>query len=196
MRKTLIVMAALFAAGVAGCTANGSRDALSIQSAGENDEENLIIVAVENGTHAGPPRPASTRPGYGGAAYRASDTALAEMRAVALEYGLTEVAAWPIQVLTLHCAVLRIPAGASRDELLQKIAIDRRVKLAQAMNGFTPRSQPYNNRSGSGGEKMYLKTVDHPQGTPCHLRFSMNASTVGITMPSLKPEKIMQFMPF
>jgi hypothetical protein len=144
VRKTLIVMAALLAAGVAGCTANGSRDALSIQSADANDEENLIIVAVENGTHAGPPRPASTRPGYGGAAYRASDTALGEMRAVAREYGLTEVAAWPIQVLTLHCAVLRIPAGASRDELLQKISIDRRVKLAQAMNGFTPRSQPYN----------------------------------------------------
>ena len=66
------------------------------------------------------------------------------MRAVAREYGLTEVAAWPIQVLTLHCAVLRIPAGASRDELLQKIATDHRVKLAQAMNGFTPRTQPYN----------------------------------------------------
>ena len=44
------------------------------------------------------------------------------MREVAREYGLVEVAAWPIQVLELHCAVLRIPPDAQRDQLLQKIA--------------------------------------------------------------------------
>ena len=66
------------------------------------------------------------------------------MRDLAREYGLSEVAAWPIQVLTLHCAVLRIPAGAERDSLLQKIAADSRVKLAQPMNGFAPRTQTYN----------------------------------------------------
>jgi subtilisin family serine protease len=47
-------------------------------------------------------------------------------------------------VLTLHCAVLKIPAGTTRDQLLQRLAGDRRVKLAQAMNGFSPRTQPYN----------------------------------------------------
>jgi subtilisin family serine protease len=40
--------------------------------------------------------------------------------------------------------VLRIPAGAEREQLIQKLSGDQRVKLVQAMNGFAPRSQPYN----------------------------------------------------
>lgn len=141
------ILAALLALGLglAGCASNTSRDALSGQAAGEAaDEKELIIVAVGNDVPATAPRPASTRPGYAGTVYRASDAARALMRDVAREYGLTEVAAWPIQVLTLHCAVLRIPAGAEREPLLQKISGDPRVKLAQAMNGFAPRTQSYN----------------------------------------------------
>ena len=138
-------LAALLALGLAGCAGNAARDALFAQSAGSAvEEKNLIIVAVDNDSPAGPPRPASTRPGYSGMVYQASSTARATMRAVAHEYGLVEVAAWPIQALALHCAVLRIPAGAKRDQLLQKISGDSRVKLAQAMNGFAPRTQPYN----------------------------------------------------
>ncbi|HMA12082.1 MAG TPA: S8 family serine peptidase, partial [Steroidobacteraceae bacterium] len=34
--------------------------------------------------------------------------------------------------------------GAAREALLQQLAGDRRVRLAQTMNGFAPRSQPYN----------------------------------------------------
>jgi subtilisin family serine protease len=139
------LLAGLLALGLAGCVGNGQRDALSPQvTAGAADEAQLIIVAVGNDTPVTAPRPASTRPGYAGTVYRASDAARALMRDVAREYGLTEVAAWPIQVLTLHCAVLRIPAGAEREPLLQKISGDPRVKLAQAMNGFAPRTQSYN----------------------------------------------------
>lgn len=145
MRNPLPLLAGLLLLGVAGCATTTSRDALSPQAVGNPAaEQDLIIIAVENGTPASPPRPASTRPGYGGANYQASAAARAQMRELAQEYGLTEVAAWPIQVLTLHCAVLRIPAGATRDELLAKLAGDNRVKLAQAMNGFSPRTQPYN----------------------------------------------------
>lgn len=145
MRHTFILLAALATLGLTGCASPATRDALSSQASGATAEEkDLIIVAVENDTPLAPPRPASTRPGYGGAAYRASDRARALMRDVARDYGLTEVAAWPIQVLTLHCAVLRIPRDVEREQLLQKIAGDQRVKLAQAMNGFVPRAQPYN----------------------------------------------------
>ena len=68
------VLAALLALGLAGCAGNATRDALFAQSAGGAfDESNLIIVAVENDTPASPPRPASTRPGYAGMAYQASE---------------------------------------------------------------------------------------------------------------------------
>jgi Subtilase family len=145
MHRHFCALATVLVLGLAGCANQASRDALSAQSTRSTvDEKDLIIVAVENDLPAGPPRPASTRPGYGGTAYRASDRARAQMRDVARKYGLTEVANWPIQVLTLHCAVLRIPTNAEREMLMQKIAGDSRVKLVQAMNGFSPRKQSYN----------------------------------------------------
>jgi Subtilase family len=139
------ILAVLLILALSGCATQAPQDALATSLAGSAlEEKDLIIVAVGNDTPGGPPRPASTRPGYAGTAYRASDRARAQMRDLAREYGLTEVAAWPIQVLTLHCAVLRIPEGVERDPLLQKIAADSRVKLAQPMNGFAPQTQPYN----------------------------------------------------
>lgn len=178
MARRAGILVVLLGLGLAGCAATHPRDALFAPgAAGDIDEDSLVIVAVENNDASGPPRPASTRPGYEGAAYRASDRARSLMRDVARQYGLTEVASWPIQVLTLHCAVLRIPAGASRDALLRQIGADTRVKLAQPMNGFTPRAQSYNDpylavqrgflsidaagaQQWSRGEKVRVAVVD------------------------------------
>lgn len=161
----------------AGCATTRRDDVLSVPSAGTAaGEEQLIIVTVDNGDGAGPPRPASTRPGYGGVNYAASTAAREAVRDLAAEYGLTEVAAWPIEVLKVHCAVLRIPEGSSRDELLQKLSMDRRVRLAQAMNDFAPRSgynDPYlsmqrgflsidaaSAQQWSRGEKVRVAVID------------------------------------
>jgi hypothetical protein len=145
MRSLLTLAAALLFGALCGCASNATRDVLAIQS-GETaaDEERLIVLAVDNGNPAAPPRPASTRPGYGVGGYTASAAARAMVKDLAREYGLTEVAAWPIEVLKMHCAVLQIPAQSSRDTLLQKLAQDRRVRLAQPMNGFVPRGETYN----------------------------------------------------
>jgi subtilisin family serine protease len=174
----LRLLLALLALTLTGCATRALSDALSAQSAGSGvDETQLIIVAVDNDSPTSPPRPASTRPGYGGTVYRASEQARARMRDVAREYRLTEVAAWPIQVLTLHCAVMRIPAGSSREQLLQSIGADRRVRLAQPLNGFAPRTLPYNDpylgvqrgfqsidaagaQQWSRGEKIRVAVVD------------------------------------
>lgn len=132
---------------LAGCASMARVDALPGDIAAE-DESRLVILAVDNGDTAPPPRPASTRPSYLGATYAASDTARATLREVAQEYGLHEVTAWPIAVLKLHCAVLRIPADGTREELLARLSQDRRIRLAQPMNGFTPRADyndPYLN---------------------------------------------------
>lgn len=108
------------------------------------EESRLVIVAVDNTSAGGPPRPASTRPAYVGTSYAASAAARATLRAVAREYALTQVTAWPISVLAMHCAVLRIPAGSSREQLLQRLAQDRRVRLAQPLNAFAPQSVTFN----------------------------------------------------
>ena len=142
-RFTLLLAAAL----LAGCAGLTRVDALPGGMANE-DESRLVILAVDNGDSAPPPRPASTRPSYLGASYAASDAARGMLREVAQEYGLQEVTAWPIAVLKLHCAVLRIPEGGTRDELLARLSQDKRVRLAQPMNGFTPRADyndPYLN---------------------------------------------------
>ena len=60
--------------------------------------------------HAG-----STMRGYdGAAAYTVSSEAQALARAIAADYGLQQVAAWPIAVLRVHCLVYRLPAGDAR----------------------------------------------------------------------------------
>lgn len=108
------------------------------------DESRLLIVAVDNANTGGPPRPASTRPAYVGTSYASSAAARATLRAIAGEHALTEVTAWPIPVLSMHCAVLRIPAGSSREQLLQRLAQDPRVRLAQPMNAFASQSATFN----------------------------------------------------
>jgi subtilisin family serine protease len=144
MKRTL-GLACLVAVAMAGCTTPGRHDVLTGAIAHAlTDETQLVIVAIDNDAAAGPPRPASTRPAYQGTSYAAGTAARATMRALAREYGLTEVTAWPIEVLRMHCAVLRIPAGGSRAQLLQRLAADSRVRLAQPMNAFAARSIAFN----------------------------------------------------
>lgn len=161
----------------AGCATARKQDVIAVQSASTAAaEQQLIIVTVDNPEATTPPRPASTRPGYGGAGYSAGSAALSAMRELAGEYGLTEVAAWPIEALKVHCAVLRIPAGSSREDLLARLSADRRVRLAQPMNDFVPRSgynDPYlsmqrgflsidaaSAQQWSRGEKVRVAVID------------------------------------
>lgn len=145
MRHAAALLASMAAALLGACAAMPPGDVLPVLSPQQMaDESRLVVVAIDNGDVAGPPRPASTRPGYQGGAYASSAAALATMRTLAREYSLTEVTAWPIGVLDVHCAVLRIAAGSSREQLLQRMVQDPRIRIAQPMNGFEPRGGAYN----------------------------------------------------
>lgn len=144
MCARLLVLALLGAMGVAGCATSRNDALLAASAFGPADEDRLIVVTVDNRTSPSPPQPASSRRGYAGGTYAASDTAQRTMQALAREFQLTQVAAWPIAALNVHCAVFRIPATASRDALLQQLMRDQRVQLAQQMNGFVSRSATYN----------------------------------------------------
>jgi hypothetical protein len=100
---------------------------------------------VDNEAPAPAPRPGSTQRGYSGSgAYLASSEARSMMRELARQYMLTEVAAWPIAPLKVHCSVFRIPADRSREDVLVELSRDRRVRLAQPMNTFASSTQTYN----------------------------------------------------
>jgi hypothetical protein len=144
---SVMVVLALAALTTAGC-ATTNMDALPIAHAASTaaEEQGLVIVTVDNGDSGKLRRPGSTRPAYSAARYQASDAARATMRKLAIEYGLTEVAAWPIGALQVHCAVFRIPSQQTLAAVLQQLAADPRVRLAQPMNSFassTGYNDPY-----------------------------------------------------
>jgi len=147
MRGTPLLLAALALAGLAGCASTRPDVVLgAAQRAGNADEQNLVIVTVDNGDSARLRRPGSTRPAYSIARYEASDAARATMRRLATEYALTEVAAWPIRALHVHCAVFRIASPQTRETVLRQLAGDPRVRLAQAMNSFASSTTSYNDQ--------------------------------------------------
>ncbi|MEO8307519.1 MAG: S8 family serine peptidase [Pseudomonadota bacterium] len=128
-----------------GCASVGSGDALLASDSADSDNSRLIVVTVANDMLAAAPRPGSTQRTYSGTGvYLASDAALTIMRDIARQYSLTEVGAWPIAPLKVHCSVFRIPADRSRAQLLGQLAVDSRVRLAQPMNDFATSTQTYN----------------------------------------------------
>jgi hypothetical protein len=107
--------------------------------------EHFIIAAVNNDPPAFVARAGSTPRGYDSIAiYGPSPAARQMMRALENEYGLREVSAWPIDPLHMHCAVLEVPEGTDRSTMLAALAHDRRIKLAEPLQSFDTRTEPYN----------------------------------------------------
>jgi len=107
--------------------------------------DHFIIVAVDNLPAAYVAQAGGTPRGYDAAAdYGATAHARQTLHALEHEYGLREVNAWPIGPLQIHCAVLEIPSGADRGQLLAALSKDRRVKLTQPLQTFATRTEDYN----------------------------------------------------
>jgi subtilisin family serine protease len=107
--------------------------------------DRYIIVAVDNVPAAYVAHAGSTPHGYDAIAdYGATARARETLHAVEREYGLREVNAWPIGPLQIHCAVLEIPSGADRSQLLAALSKDQRVKLTQPLQTFATRTEDYN----------------------------------------------------
>jgi hypothetical protein len=107
--------------------------------------DRYIIVAVDNLPPAYVANAGGTPRGYDAVAdYGATARARETLHAVEREYGLREVNAWPIGPLQIHCAVLEIPSGADRSQLLAALSKDRRVKLTQPLQTFATRTENYN----------------------------------------------------
>jgi len=126
---------------LAACASLGSAPAqrsATLSPEARTDPGNYIVLAVANdpgpvATHAG-----STGRSYGGRAdYAVSDGARRAMRELASEYRLQPVAAWPIGVLHMQCAVLELPAGTPREAMLARLRNDQRVALVEPLQDYT-----------------------------------------------------------
>ncbi|MDR3416320.1 MAG: S8 family serine peptidase [Nevskia sp.] len=135
--------AALLAAGLAACSGVPARVVDSAPT--RQDPGRLILLTVANPPEILALRAGSTLRGYDiSPAYRQSGSAQALLDGIESDYGLREVAAWPIAPLQVHCVVLQIPAGASRQALLERLARDARVSLAQPLQSFATLAGDYN----------------------------------------------------
>jgi len=107
--------------------------------------ERLIVLAVANPQDSGFTLPGSVGVPYAASSrYAAGGSARLLVQAVSQQHGLSPIAAWPIAGLRLHCVVVEIAAGASRERVLAALAQDRRVELAQPLQSFATLAAAYN----------------------------------------------------
>lgn len=142
------LLAAITVFWLAGCASAPSSAPVVESQAMREHPERMIVVAVANPKGSGSVVAGSTSAGYatlqpylGGAHARRAIDALKR------SHGVTELAAWPIQALRLHCAVLELPAGVARDELVQALSRDPRFEIVQPLQSFDGQGQsdpPYN----------------------------------------------------
>jgi subtilisin family serine protease len=99
--------------------------------------EHYIVVTIRNPVSSLPLRAASTRRGYdGGGAYVAGAAARAAGGSLAVDYGLVEVASWPIALLGVDCLVYGVPSGRAPEALIAALGHDRRVESVQPLQAF------------------------------------------------------------
>ena len=97
----------------------------------------FIVVAIANPVTGRPGAVGGTAHGYGtNTNYRVSASATAIVREIASRYSLTRVSEWPIEQLQMHCVLFRIPPGATREEIIDKLKADSRILIVQPLNEF------------------------------------------------------------
>jgi len=150
--------------------------------------DRFIIVAVDNVPAAFVAHAGGTPHGYDAVAdYSATAQAHAAMRAVEREYGLREVSAWPIDPLHIHCAVVEIPSGADRNELLAALSKDRRVKLTQPLQTFATRTAYNDPYVGLQRGFQQMDVADaHPWSRGEGVRVAIIDTGVDIQHPDLR----------
>ncbi len=126
---------------VAANPARASANSDALLAATRSDDSRFIVLAVANDSVTAMVRTGGTPRAYGGGSdYAVSDAARRSLRALAAQYRLQSVAAWPIALLHMQCAVFAIPEGAVRAQLLAQLQSDRRVSLAEPLNTYALQS--------------------------------------------------------
>lgn len=102
----------------------------------ERDPERDILVTIETpaaravAVHA--PYRARKR-------YAVAPQVRKQADAIARDYALEQVDAWPIASLSVYCMVYRVRSGEDRDEILEALRADVRIESVQPLNTFETR---------------------------------------------------------
>lgn len=119
-------------------------------------QDPLVVVTFANQPHLSTPPAGTTGRRYAGDLYGVSQTAHSESHRVAADYGLTEVASWPIKALAAHCVVYRVRGERSLTDVLAALRKDPRVTLAQPLQHFHT----------LGASSALRPNIDQTAGTP------------------------------
>ena len=180
----------LMAPALAACSSmQRSRDAADLTGQFGNAPDAYIVAAIDNPRPASAGRAGSTPRGYDSAKnYGPSLWARQTMHAVAAQYGLREVASWPIDPLHMHCAVFEVPPDSDRNTILAALAHDRRVKLAQPLQTFTTRSEAYNDPYVGLQHGFQLMDIPdaHPLSRGEGVKIALIDTGADITHPDLR----------
>jgi hypothetical protein len=109
--------------------------------------ERYLLITIANPGVPLPTRAGSTLRGYDASpSYSVSSAAAAAAKAIATDYDLVEVSAWPIAALHVHCVMYRLRDGESREAMLARLAADPRVRLAQPLQTFATSASTYDDQ--------------------------------------------------
>jgi hypothetical protein len=145
MKRVWALVSVMLVLGGCASVGAGSRRADRLPEIVRTSPDRLILVTVANEPSPLANRAGSTPRSYGGLQnYSASGAARDMVASLARDYHLSEVAAWPIPVLRVHCVVFQIPAASSRSSVLDQLAHEPRVQVAQPLGTFQTMSQTYN----------------------------------------------------
>jgi hypothetical protein len=141
-----VVLIGLLALVLTGCTVltPAPPNALLTEEARAHPER-YVVITVRNAPAVVNPYAASTARGYSGQGpYRAGADAITRAGEIAANHHLLEVAAWPIELLGVHCLVYEIPSTAERDPVLAALRRDPNVETAEPLSRFEVRVTSFN----------------------------------------------------
>ncbi|MDP8986534.1 MAG: S8 family serine peptidase [Pseudomonadota bacterium] len=128
-----------------GCA--GTRATIGVRTSNlplAQDPDRYIVAGVDNEESLSAGRAGSSPKGYDGLTrYGPTSRAVQLLRSVEHDYGLREIAAWPIAPLHMHCAVLEMLAPANRAAMIAALSLDKRVRIAQPLQSFSTQTAVY-----------------------------------------------------
>ncbi len=139
MRVTIAFLSLL---ALYGCATSGSRPIAFDSGATVNlPAERQVVVTVRNAPVRTAQNAGSTAKVYDATGrYQVAPSALRDAAALAQQYRLRQVAAWPIELLDVHCIVFEVEGDRTVESVLDALAHDPRVESAQRLGTFTTRS--------------------------------------------------------
>lgn len=183
LAAALLAFAALLAL-VPAAAAGSSAELLA---ATRSDDSRFIVVAVANEPVTTLLRSGGTPRTYGGGSgYAVSDAARRGLKALARQYRLQQVSAWPIALLRMHCAVFAIPEGATREQLLAQLQADPRVWLVEPLNTYELQTaEDANVGLQAGNERMSISAA-HRLSTGRGIRIAVIDTGLDSSHPDLR----------